>query len=613
MCGIVGYVGTEAALPILIDGLTRLEYRGYDSAGVALVAGKSIAVRKCAGKVADLLSLIDSASELPELASVGLGHTRWATHGAPTLENAHPHCDCRARLAIVHNGIIENYRALTEKLSSDGHKIVSATDSELLAHLIEECLDNGDSLVAAVRRVMKTVEGSVAMAVIDSDDPGHLVAARRDSPLLIGIGEESNLVASDIPAILGHTRTVVAMLDGQVADIRAGEVALFDLDGTQVELDAREIEWTSESPEKAGFPDFMLKEIHDQPLAIRETLRGRFHGGHLRLDEVHNDEAALEKIDKVVVVACGTSYHAGMVAKYAIENWARIPVEIDLASEFRYRDPVVDEKTLVVAVSQSGETADTVAACRYAKALGARVFAVCNVVDSSLAREADAVLYTRAGLEVGVAATKTFTAQIAAMQVLALYLSQVKGMLGGEKIESVMTDLNSIPELIEEHLDSWVLQSSEAASEIGESRDFFFLGRGVGYPVALEGALKLKEISYLHAEGYAAGEMKHGPIALVEPGVVVVVIATSSHVQSKVLSNLQEMKARGATVLAIANEGDQVALADADLVFTVPTVDEMLSPLVDVVPCQLLAYAIAKRRGLDVDKPRNLAKTVTVE
>lgn len=613
MCGIVGYVGTEAALDVLLSGLQRLEYRGYDSAGIAVVNSGTIAVEKCAGKVGDLAAKLSASAIATSSATLGIGHTRWATHGAPTVENAHPHTDCTGRLAIVHNGIIENYRALAMALTRRGHGLKSATDSELLAHLLEERIIAGMSPSEAALEVLGEVEGSVAMVIIDSDAPGRLVAARRDSPLLVGVSENSAIVASDIPAILEHTRRVVVMSEGQVAVVGPGEVALYGPGGMEVEVEPKEIDWDTQSPEKGGYPDFMLKEIHEQPRAIRDTIRGRFEENKLCLDEIHCDEGFLRNINKVVVVACGTSFHAGMVAKYAIEHWARIPVEIDLASEFRYRDPVLDEKALVVAVSQSGETADTVAACRYAKSLGARVIAVCNVVDSSMAREADAVLYTRAGPEVGVAATKTFTAQMAATELLALYLAQVRESLSLDAIGEIAIELARIPDLVSSSLESWIRAARKASKSVEGLKDFFFLGRGVGYPVAMEGALKLKEISYLHAEGYAAGEMKHGPIALVEPGVVVVVIATSGHVKAKVLSNMKEMKARGATVLAIANEGDDAVLEEADLAFTVPEVSEMLSPLIDVVPCQLFAYEIAISRGLDVDKPRNLAKTVTVE
>lgn len=613
MCGIVGYVGSEAAVGVLVDGLERLEYRGYDSAGVAVIDNGVIAVEKCAGKVGDLAARVNASGIAATGATLGIGHTRWATHGAPTTANAHPHIDCTGRLAIVHNGIIENHRTIASALAERGHDLQSATDSELLAHLLEEGLSAGKSLSEAALEVLEEVEGSVAMVIIDKEDPGRLVAVRRDSPLLVGVGDDSAFVASDIPAILEHTRQVVIMADGQVAEVSPGEVTLLSSEGARVEAEPKEIDWDVQSPEKGGYPDFMLKEIHEQPGAIRDTIRGRFEDGKLCLDEVHGDEGFLCNINKVVVVACGTSFHAGMVAKYAIEHWARIPVEIDLASEFRYRDPVLDEKALVVAVSQSGETADTVAACRYARSLGARVVAVCNVVDSSMAREADAVLYTRAGPEVGVAATKTFSAQMAAMELLALYLAQVRESLSSDEIGRIATELARIPGLVGSRLEKWIDQASQASRAVGGSKDFFFLGRGVGYPVAMEGALKLKEISYLHAEGYAAGEMKHGPIALVEPGVVVVVIATSGHVKAKVLSNMQEMKARGATVLVIANDGDDEVLEEADFAFTVPEVSEMLSPLIDVVPCQLFAYEIALGRGLDVDKPRNLAKTVTVE
>lgn len=608
MCGIVGYVGTESAVPILLDGLGRLEYRGYDSAGVAYVDEGTVSVTKRAGKVAEL------AADVGESASMtGLGHTRWATHGAPTTLNAHPHLDCTEQIAIVHNGIIENHRELRERLESEGHEVVSETDSELLAHLVERGITGGLGLASAVRDAMKHVEGSVAMVAIEASDPSHLVAARRDSPLLIGLCDQASIVASDIPAILPYSRDVIVMSDGQVADLAANSIFLTDADGNELEPEVKEVSWDLAAPEKAGYDDFMLKEIYEQPSAVRETIRGRMVGGRLRLDGMRLDEEALLDVDKAVVVACGTSFHAGLVAKYAIEHWARLPVEIDIASEFRYRDPVLDDRALVIAVSQSGETADTVAAVRHARDLGARVIAVCNVVDSSMAREADAVLYTHAGPEVGVAATKTFTAQLAAMELLALYLAQVRGQLSPGEVGALISQLEEVPGLIESNLERWRDEAREMAREMADVRDFFFLGRGVGFPIALEGALKLKEISYLHAEGYPAGEMKHGPIALVEPGVVVFVVATESHIKAKVLSNLEEIRARGATIAVTVTDGDDQSGRAGDFAFYVPPVDDLFSPLVTVVPYQLLAYEIAKGRGLDVDKPRNLAKVVTVE
>lgn len=608
MCGIVGYVGPEDAYEILIEGLARLEYRGYDSAGVALL-DEGVVVKKRAGKIAELTSAL--AGEPPS-GRVGIGHTRWATHGAPTTRNAHPHTDCSGAIAVVHNGIIENHAELRRRLEEAGHAFRSDTDTEVLAHLVESGLDGGADLALAVRRALTDVAGSFALAVISAAHPHQIVAARRDSPLVIGIGSDASFLASDIPAVLKHTREVVVLDDDRIADIRADCLVVTDLAGRIVAPDVRSVEWDLESAEKGGFAHFMLKEIHEQPAAVRETLRGRVHEGSLRLDELRIDESVLRDVNKVFVVACGTSYHAGLVAKYAIERWTRLPVEIDIASEFRYRDPVLDERTLVIGVSQSGETIDTLAGFRHAARLGGRTLAVANVVDSSLAREADGVLYTRAGPEIGVAATKTFTAQMAAMEVLALYLAQVRGTLTPAEAGEILEALHRVPDVIEEVL-TLEPEIEHLAAGFDGVRDVLFLGRSVGFPVALEGALKLKEIAYVRAEGYPAGELKHGPIALVEPGVLVVGVATESRVRGKLLSNVQEVRARQATVLLLANDGDEEAAALADHLVLVPRTHEMLSPIVDVVPLQLLSYHMAVRRGHDVDQPRNLAKTVTVE
>jgi glucosamine--fructose-6-phosphate aminotransferase (isomerizing) len=610
MCGIVGYTGTEPALPVLLEGLGRLEYRGYDSAGVALHHGRGIWRRRRAGKLAELTGAVGDA---PASASSGIGHTRWATHGRPSEANAHPHVDCSGRLAVVHNGIIENYLGLGDELVAHGHELASETDTEVLAHLFEQAMREGLDLAEAVRTCLRRVEGSYAIAVIHADDPDVVVAARRGSPLVVGRTADAGLVASDIPAILGQTREIYILDDDQVVDVRPGELRFRTLDGAAVEPVRRQIDWDLEAAEKGGYPDFMLKEIHEQPQAVRETLRGRLAGGgRLQLDEVRLSDDELLAIDKVFIVACGTSYHAGLVARHALEHWTRLPVEIDIASEFRYRDPVLDAQTLVVGVSQSGETLDTMEACHYAKRQKARILVITNVVDSSMAREADAVLYTRAGPEIGVAATKTHLAQIVAMEVLAFYLAQVRGTMLPDDRGERLAELQGLPLLVEE-----VLENSETMMEVGrrfaDVRDFFFLGRGVGYPVALEGALKLKEISYARAEGYPAGEMKHGPIALIEPGSVVVAVATRSRLHAKMLANIQEMRARGATVVVVANVGDEETAAHADAVLAVPRTYELFSPAVDVVALQLFAYALAKARGRDVDKPRNLAKTVTVE
>ena len=610
MCGIVGCTGSDPVLPIVLEGLARLEYRGYDSAGVALQAGGSVWIRKRAGKLSELTGAVGDAPR----STAGIGHTRWATHGRPNEANAHPHADCSGRLALIHNGIVENFLSLRARLEGT-HEIRSETDTELLAHLIEERIASGDDLPAAMRAIMREVEGSFALVAVHASDPELVVGARRVSPLIAAVSDGAAYLASDIPALLPYTRDFRIIDDDQVVELRPGSLRITDLSGREVEAPTRHVEWDLEEAEKGGFPDFMLKEIHEQPVAVAETLRGRINtiDGRIILDELRLAEDDLRDIDKVFIVACGTSYHAGMVAKYAIEHWTRLPCEIDIASEFRYRDPVVDTRTLVVGVSQSGETADTIAACRYAKRLGARVIAVSNVVDSSMARDADAVLYTHAGPEVGVAATKTHLAQIVALVQLGLYLAQVRGTLYPSEIKRLLDELHEVPE----HIAALLARDDDTIQRVARQyvqvRDFFFVGRGVGYPVALEGALKLKEISYARAEGYPGGELKHGPIALIEPGVVVVGVATRSHVHAKTLSNIEEVRARGATVILVATEGDADAEAVADHVFWVPETSELFSPAVDVVPLQLFAYHMAKYREHDVDKPRNLAKTVTVE
>jgi len=608
MCGIVGYVGPRAVVDVLVPGLAHLEYRGYDSAGIALNRGDSIEVIKTAGRIADLEALVGKAGGLDAIS--GIGHTRWATHGAPNTVNAHPHTDHSGDVVVVHNGIIENWAQLKQKLIDSGHVFKSDTDTEVVAHMIGDLSDL--PLVEAVREVMNQAEGALALAVMRRSDPELVVGARRGSPLVVGRGDGENFLASDIPAFLEHTKEMVIIDDDRVVEMRPMSVTLFDLEGNEIEPEHRKIEWDFEAAEKGGFPTFMLKEIHEQPHAIANTLAGRVsETGRVVLNELEMDNALLRAIDKVFVVACGTSYHAAMTAKYAIERWTRLPVEIDIASEFRYRDPVLDARSLVIGISQSGETIDTLAAVRYAKAQGANLIGVSNVIDSALARESHAVLYTRAGLEIGVAATKTFTTQLVAMQLLGLYLAQVRGTLDPGKIELLVTDLKKLPAQVEQ-----VLATSEEiemlAKEWADVRDYFFLGRSGDFPVAMEGALKLKEIAYVRAEGYAAGEMKHGPIALVEEGVIIVGVVTDSHVRSKTLSNMEEMKARGGTIVLVAEEGDDVGEV-ADHVIRVPAGPDLLCTVTAVVPLQLLAYHIATARGLDVDKPRNLAKTVTVE
>jgi glucosamine--fructose-6-phosphate aminotransferase (isomerizing) len=606
MCGIVGYVGTEQALPILMDGLSRLEYRGYDSAGVAIVNGGVDVVRR-AGKL-EILEKELALHELP--GSTGIGHTRWATHGGPTDSNAHPHRDCTGRIALIHNGIIENFLELREELERDGHVFASETDTEAIAHLIEAAYD-GD-LVAAFRTALKRLDGAFSLAVVSADEPGLILAGKRTSPLLVGRGEHGTLLASDPPALLPYTRDIVHIHDDQVVVIKADGYTITTIDGEPAEGEAVHVEWDLKAAEKAGFEHFMLKEIYDQPEAVADTLRGRTLAGRLHLDELRMSEIDIRDVDKVFVVACGTSYHAAMVAKYAIEHWTRIPVEIELASEFRYRDPVLDRDTLVIAVSQSGETIDTLEAARHAKEQHAKLLSVVNVVGSSIARASDAVLYTHAGPEIAVASTKAFETQMVALKLVALYLAQVRATLYPGEIAELVREMWRLPGLIQRALELRE-QVQAIAREIADANDVLFLGRHVGYPVALEGALKLKEISYVHAEGYAAGELKHGPIALVEDGVPVVAVATQSHVYTKVLSNILEVKARGALVIAVATEGDTEVGQHADHVLMVPAAHQLFTPELVAVPLQLLAYEIAVLRGTDVDQPRNLAKSVTVE
>ena len=606
MCGIVGYVGSEQALPILMDGLSRLEYRGYDSAGVAIVDGGVDVVRK-AGK----LEILEKELALRDVAgSTGIGHTRWATHGGPSDANAHPHRDCTGRIALIHNGIIENFLELREELEREGHVFASETDTEAIAHLIEAAYD-GD-LVAAFRIALKRLDGAFSLAVVSADEPGVVVAAKRTSPLLVGKAEHGTLLASDPPALLPYTRDMVHIHDDQVVVITADGYTITTLDGEPAEGEAVHVDWDLQAAEKAGFDHFMLKEIYEQPDAVADTLRGRTIGGRLHLDELRMDEADIREVDKVFVVACGSSYHAAMVAKYAIEHWTRIPCEIELSSEFRYRDPVLDRDTLVIAVSQSGETIDTLEAVRHAKDQHAKLMSVVNVVGSSIARASDAVLYTHAGPEIAVASTKAFETQMVALKLMALYLAQVRSTLYPGEIADLVREMGRLPELLERTL---ALREPvrAIAREIVDARDVLFLGRHVGYPIALEGALKLKEISYLHAEGYAAGELKHGPIALVEKGVPVVAVATQSHVYQKVLSNILEVKARGALVIAVATEGDTEIGRHADHVLEVPKAHQLFTPELVAVPLQMLAYEIAVLRGCDVDQPRNLAKSVTVE
>ncbi|HEX5902355.1 MAG TPA: glutamine--fructose-6-phosphate transaminase (isomerizing) [Actinomycetota bacterium] len=607
MCGIVGYVGPDPALPVVLEGLRRLEYRGYDSSGVALLDG-GLSVVKRAGKLGELEAALE-AGGAPS-GSVGIGHTRWATHGAPTDRNAHPHTDCDGRIAVIHNGIVENFAELRTGLEKRGHSLASETDTEVVAHLIEE---QEGSLADRVRAAVRTLDGAFALVVVGLDEPDVIVGVKVASPLIVGLGDGENLLASDIPAVLQKTRTVVPLDERQVVEVRADGIRVTDLHGAEVPAKPFKVEWDVARAQKGGFDDFMLKEIWEQPAAIRDTLVGRVNEqGLLTLDELYTDTDVLREIGKVFVVACGTAFHSGLVAKYAIEHWTRVPVEIDIASEFRYRDPVLAPDTLTLAVSQSGETIDTLEAARHARRQGSKVLAVTNTIGSSLAREADAVMYTHAGPEICVAATKTFATQMAALHLVALYLAQVRGSMFPVEIVETVNKMRELPDQVARTLDLND-QVAAIAREVRDTTDVLFLGRHTGYPAALEGALKLKELSYLHAEGYPAGELKHGPIALVEDGVPVVAVATECHVYPKVLSNIQEVRARGAKVIAVASEGDEEIGTHAEHVLFVPRVPELFAPVVVTPPLQLLAYHVAKLRGCDVDQPRNLAKSVTVE
>jgi glucosamine--fructose-6-phosphate aminotransferase (isomerizing) len=614
MCGIVGYIGSKQVVPVLIEGLRRLEYRGYDSAGVAVVRNGAIDIRRSAGKLARLEEAIVSQ---PISGDYGVGHTRWATHGRPTEENAHPHRDCTGRIVVVHNGIIENYLELKRELQQAGHTFVTETDTEIVAHLVEREMQ-ADGLENAVRRALLHLRGLFALVLMSAEDPEKIVAVRNGPPIVVGLGEGEFFVASDIPAILSHTRDVVFLGDEEMAVITRHGVQFTDYAGGEVSKSTQRVLWDPVMAEKAGYKHFMLKEIFEQPWAIRETVLGRVsvENGHVFLGETGLGDAELAAIDRVVVLACGTSWHAGLVGKFMIEQLARLPVEVDYGSEYRYRDPIVDERTLAVVITQSGETADTLAALREAKRRGARSVSICNVVGSMATRETQGTVYTHAGPEIGVASTKAFTSQLVALHLLALGLAQARRTLTPDEIRPHLEALTQLPLLLEETLKSEP-QIEEIAKRFYQCSDFLYLGRGVQYPIALEGALKLKEISYIHAEGYPAGEMKHGPIALIDEHVPVVVIANQDAVFEKMLGNVQEAKARGGSVIAITTRGDSRLEAVLDPVrdsrIPLPAAHPFVAPVLSVVPLQLLAYHVAVRRGCDVDQPRNLAKSVTVE
>jgi len=609
MCGIVGYIGTKEASDILLDGLKRLEYRGYDSAGIAIIDSKKIEVRRSIGKLVNLEQKVHSH---PVKGHIGIGHTRWATHGRPSEENAHPHIE--AGVAVVHNGIIENYLPLKEALQKQGAVFKSETDTEVLAHLIAQQIKAGKGLEDSVRETLKQVKGAYAIVVLSKDEPDKIVGAKMECPLVVGIGDGEGFIASDIPAILNRTRQVIFLEDGEIVTVNKKEVQVKTIDGKEVKKTPREIDWSPVMAEKGGYRHFMLKEIFEQSRAVTDTFRGRIseETGNIILDGFTLSEKDLKAIERIYLVACGTSWHAATVGKFLLEEFCRIPTEVDLGSEFRYRNPLVDKKTLVIAISQSGETADTLAAIKEAKRKGAKILSICNVIESSIARESHHIIYTHAGPEIGVASTKAFTTQLTALYLLAIHLGIQLGKVKNDLAKELIQELVKLPKKIEIIL-SHEPEIEAIAKRYLHFRSFLYLGRGINYPVALEGALKLKEISYIHAEGYPAGEMKHGPIALIDEDMPVVVLAPKDATYPKILGNMEEVKARGGKIIAVVNEGDNEASRKADEVMTIPATSHHLSPILITIPLQILAYHIAVLKGTDVDQPRNLAKSVTVE
>ncbi|QSB05559.1 glutamine--fructose-6-phosphate transaminase (isomerizing) [Natronoglycomyces albus] len=615
MCGIVGYVGKQNTVDVVIDGLRRLEYRGYDSSGIAMVADGAIVCAKKAGKLANLESELDTM-QVPE-ATTGIGHTRWATHGMPSDRNAHPHTSKDGSVAIIHNGIIENFAQLRTELENDGIEFASDTDTEVVAHLLGRILPAVGDLTEAMRATCERLEGAFTLLAVSKDHPDTVVGARRNSPLVVGVGENEYFMGSDVSAFIAHTKDAIELGQDQIVTITPQGVSVTNFDGTPSQGRAFQVDWDITAAEKGGFDSFMLKEIAEQPQAVADTLRGRVgENGEIVLDEVRMSDQDFRDIDKVFIVACGTSYHAGLVTKYAIEHWTRIPCEVELASEFRYRDPVLDRSTMVIAISQSGETMDTLMALRHAKDQKARVLSISNTVGSTIPRESHAVLYTRAGLEVAVASTKAFLTQLAACYLVGLHLAQVRGIKYADEVASVLRELVATPEKIDSLLEK-MEEVRDLARQFSACQRVLFIGRHVGYPVALEGALKLKELAYMHAEGFAAGELKHGPISLIDDGTPVVAIVPSprgrSLLHDKIVSNIQEVKARGATVIAICEEGDHIAATHADHVIFTPQSPTLLAPLLTAVPMQVFACELASALGHDIDQPRNLAKSVTVE
>ena len=609
MCGIFGYIGDKEALPFLIEGLKKLEYRGYDSAGVATLDKGKVFVSKRAGKISDLEELL---SQKPIKGEIGIGHTRWATHGKPSDKNSHPHEDCTGKIVVVHNGIIENYLELRRELAENGHKFTSATDTEVVAHLIEDNL-NGN-LLQSVALALKKIKGSYALAIISEHEPDRIIIARHGSPLIVGFGDKECYISSDIPAMLKYTSQIIKLENGEVGEVSRDELKVFDLEGRSVSKDSELVSWDPESAEKGGYSHFMLKEIHEQPSAIRKTIEGRIQAENhkIHFDELNLSDDEMRKVNRVVFTACGTSWHAALVGEYLFEQFAKIPTEVEYAAEFRYRHPIIDENTLVIAITQSGETADTLGAVWEAKAQDAKVISICNVVGSSIARESHGVVYTNAGPEIGVASTKAFTTQLTVIYLLAILFGKRKGIISEGEAVKLINDLIEIPGKVEESL-CREEEIEGIAEKLHKATNVLYLGRGKGFPIALEGALKLKEVSYIHAEGYPAAEMKHGPIALIDHNMPVVVLALAGRRYEKILGNIEEVKARGGIVIAVATEGDALIAHKADELIPIPKTSEALSPILAVVPLQLLAYYIAVKRGCHVDQPRNLAKSVTVE
>ena len=611
MCGIIGYVGTRDVVPVLIGGLKKLEYRGYDSAGIAVVDGNGVEIVRAEGKLANLESKL---GQTPIHGSFGMGHTRWATHGKPNENNAHPHRDCTGKVVVIHNGIIENFLPLKQRLQKAGHQFNTETDTEVVAHLIEENMKDGTRFVDAVKKTLKELVGHYALVMIDGNEPGTIVAAKQGPPLVVGLGENENLIASDVAPLLAYTRNIIYLEDGEYAVVDQQHAGVFDRNDQKVDRPPKKILWDAVMAEKEGYRHYMLKEIHEQSRAVRDTFTGRMfeESGDVYFNDLELTAEQWSRIERVHLVACGTSWHAALVGKFLLEDAARIPIEVDYGSEYRYRNPIVDEHTLVIGVTQSGETADTIAGMQEAKAKGARLITICNVIAAAATRMSDGTIYTNAGPEIGVASTKAFTTQLTAFYLLSLYIRGLRGQ-NRDDLRYAMHEMSVIPHKIEHILKHQEKKIEELAHKYHRAQDFLFLGRGVHYPIALEGALKLKEISYIHAEGYPAGEMKHGPIALIDENMPVVAIATHTPVYDKVVSNLQEVKARDGKLIVICDEGDEEMKKLADDVIEIPWTVEPLQPILSVIPTQLLAYYIALRRGCDVDQPRNLAKSVTVE